>query len=299
MHRFRLLVVAVLTAVPAFVPAAAIAAEPLGPALTIAHRGASGHAPEHTFAAYDLAIRMGAHYIEQDLQQTSDGHLVVMHDTTLDRTTDCTGPVANVTLAELRQCDAGSWFGPEFTGQRVPTLDEVFARYGRKANYYIETKSPESADAMEERLVAALRAHDLLGVARDRWQVLVQSFSPASLVKMHDLEPGLPLVQLFTGPQPSVLVQAQLPTVAQYAVGVGPSSASVDAPLTDAAHDECLAVHPYTVNTSPDLAAQLAFGVDGVFTNFPDRLVALTPRKPKPKDAGPAAKAAHDRCQGS
>jgi glycerophosphoryl diester phosphodiesterase len=275
---------------------AAQAAAPLGPQLTIAHRGASGHAPEHTFAAYDRAIKMGAHYIEQDLQQTEDGHLVVLHDTTLDRTTDCSGPVSEVTLAELKRCDAGSWFAPQFAGQRVPTLDEVFARYGRRVNYYIETKSPESADRMEERLVALMALRGLLEPAAQRWQVLVQSFSPASLLKFHDLEPRVPLVQLIAGPQPSTVVQAQLPAIETYAIGVGPSSASVDAALVDAAHNRCLAVHPYTVNGTEDLARQLTFGVDGIFTNFPDRLRALTRDAVNPKRAGDAAKAARDRC---
>src|SRR6185436_18987798 len=86
------------------------------PVLDIAHRGASGHAPEHTFAAYDRAVKMDADYIEQDLQMTADGVLVVLHDETLDRTTDCTGPVKSKTLAEIKQCDAGSWFSAKFAG---------------------------------------------------------------------------------------------------------------------------------------------------------------------------------------
>src|SRR4051812_8979102 len=96
----------------------------------IAHRGASGHAPEHTFAAYDRAVHFGADYLEQDLQVTADGELVVLHDATLDRTTDGAGQVDEHTLAELRALDAGAWFAPGFSGQRVPTLDEVLTRYG-------------------------------------------------------------------------------------------------------------------------------------------------------------------------
>src|SRR3954471_6678564 len=167
--------------------------------LIIAHRGASGLAPEHTFASYDLALKLGADYIEQDLQMTSDGVLVVMHDEQLDRTTDCTGVVKTKTLAEVKQCDAGSWFGPEFAGQRVPTLDEVFARYGARANFYIETKSPEIYPGMEEALLALLDKYKLRAPAASRWKVLIQSFSPESLLKIHDLDPALPLVQLLQG----------------------------------------------------------------------------------------------------
>ncbi|MBP7630999.1 MAG: hypothetical protein KA758_11150, partial [Acidimicrobiales bacterium] len=107
------------------------------PATVIAHRGASGLAPEHTFAAYDLAVEQGADFIEHDLQLTADGVLVVVHDATLDRTArgpaeSCTGPVATKTLAQLRQCDVGSWFNeanpalakPEYEGLPIPTLAE-------------------------------------------------------------------------------------------------------------------------------------------------------------------------------
>src|SRR5687768_1343082 len=109
-------------------PAVALGAEPLGPIVNVAHRGASGHAPEHTFAAYDLALRMGADYIEQDLHLTKDGVLVVLHDETLDRTArgpveNCSGRVDTKTLAQIKTCDVGSWFAPEYAGERIPTLE--------------------------------------------------------------------------------------------------------------------------------------------------------------------------------
>ena len=114
-------------------------------AVVIAHRGASAYAPEHTFAAYDLAVEQGADYIEQDLQLTADGELVVMHDETLDRTArgpaeSCSGLVRTKTVAQLQQCDVGSWFNtahPEsadarFVGQRIPTMRGIIERYGRR-----------------------------------------------------------------------------------------------------------------------------------------------------------------------
>ena len=247
---------AVLTAL-ALVPATASAR----PVLNIAHRGASGHATEHTFAAYDLALKMGATYIEQDLQMTRDGVLVVLHDDTLDRTTDCTGPVRTKTLEQLRRCDAGSWFDPRFAGERIPTLDEVFERYGRKVNYYIETKSPESAPGMEEALLDLLDEHGM------RKRVILQSFSTASLLRLHTLAPELPLVQL--GP---VAAAPQLDAIAAYAMGIGPPVDTVDGALVRAAHERDLVVHPYTVNERDELAAVVQLGVDGGFTNFPDRL---------------------------
>src|SRR5262245_27696218 len=126
----------------AFVPffiASVCSAQPLA----IAHRGASGYAPEHTFAAYDRALELHADYIEQDLQMTKDGVLVALHDPSLDRTArgdaaNCKGLVIDKTLAQIKTCDFGGWFNEAFANQRIPTLEEVFQRYGKRARYYIE-----------------------------------------------------------------------------------------------------------------------------------------------------------------
>ena len=262
------------------------------PVLNVGHRGASGYAPEHTIPAYDLALEMGADYIEQDLQLTRDGVLVVLHDETLDRTArptaesapgDCTGLVREKTLAQIKTCDVGSWFNqtypqyakPEYVGLKIPTLEEVFQKYRKSTNYYIETKSPESAPGMEEELLRLMDEYGLTEPAAEKWQVLIQSFSPASLQKVHTLDPSLPLIQLFSGAETSQSIQARLDATATYAVGIGPSKGDVDKPLFDAAHARCLDVHPYTVNESAEMRSLIAVGVDGMFTNFPDRLEAV------------------------
>ena len=264
-----------------------VATAQASPVLNIAHRGASGSAPEHTIPAYDLALKLGADYIEQDLQLTKDGVLVAMHDTTLDRTArgsaeNCTGAVSDHTLAQIKTCDVGSWFNeanpeaarPQYVGLRIPTLEEVFKRYRRKVNYYIETKSPESSDRMEERLLELMDRYGLRQPAAERWQVLIQSFSPPSLLKMHQLDPSLPLIQLLYG-GPSLANQAALPAIAEYAVGIGPAYGSVDSALAEAAHERCLAVHPYTVNDESDMSSLIDAGVDGMFTNFSGQLDSL------------------------
>lgn len=105
----------------------------------IAHRGASSDAPENTMAAFERALELGADGFEFDVQLTSDGHPVVVHDTMLDRTTNGTGPVFHASLAEVRSLDAGSWFGPDFAGERVPTLEEVLALPA--AIFELETKA--------------------------------------------------------------------------------------------------------------------------------------------------------------
>src|SRR5438477_9822141 len=95
--------------------------------LVIAHRGASGNAPENTMAAFKKAVALGANFIETDLQLSRDARLVAIHDATVNRTTNGQGTVHDMTLTELRRLDAGSWFGSEFAGERIPTLDEILA----------------------------------------------------------------------------------------------------------------------------------------------------------------------------
>ena len=254
------------------------------PVLNIGHRGASGYAPEHTIPSYDLALRLGADYIEQDLQMTRDGVLVALHDDVLDRTArgeerDCAGPVITKTLEQIETCDVGSWFNEaypqyakdEYVGLRICTLEGVFRRYGSGVNYYIETKNPEAAPGMEEELLRLMEEYGLRGPAASGWQVLIQSFSPASLQKIHALDPSLPLIQLYDE-QSSEAIRASLDTARAYAVGIGPFKDDVDAQLVEAAHARCLYVHPYTVNEEQEMKALIYLGVDGMFTNFPDRL---------------------------
>jgi glycerophosphoryl diester phosphodiesterase len=284
MRRYKL--AAVLTIVLVALAAPAVGAAPDtqstldGPVLNIGHRGASAYAPEHTIAAYDLALEQGADYIEIDLQMTADGVLVALHDKTLNRTADapegvperyCRGLVSKKTLEQIKMCDAGSWFSPEYAGVQIPTLEEIFQRYGTSVNYYIETKNPDAAPGMEEELVRLLGEYGLIEPAAENWQVLIQSFSAESLMKIHELEPSLPLIQLYWAGT-SKSIQRDLDAVSEYAVGIGPYKKDVDAALVEAAHEHCLAVHPYTVNTVEEMEALIALGVDGMFTNNPDLL---------------------------
>lgn len=274
--------------------------EPLRP-VVIAHRGASAYAPEHTFAAYDLAVEQGADYLEQDLQITADGVLVVLHDDVLDRVArgpaeSCTGPVSDKTVAQLRQCDVGSWFNeafpdradPAYVGLAIPTMAEVLERYGPDVRYYIEIKSPDDSPGMEAALLDVL---DEAGVGdRSDRSVLIQSFSADSLRVLHDRRPELPLVQLLTA-STEAIDPAAFDDIATYAVGVGPSKANVDAAFVDGAHRRCLVVHPYTVDDPAEMSSLIALGADGLFTNAPDVLLgvrtATAPTTPPACDPGP------------
>ena len=250
--------------------------------IIIGHRGASGLAPEHTFASWDRALEDGADYIEQDLQMTADGVLIVMHDDSLNRTargSGCRGRVRERTWEEIRHCDVGSWFNeahpeharPEYAGQPVPSLDSVFERYGDRARFYIETKNPDAAPGMEEELIRLLRHHGLMPRDPADNRVIVQSFSDRSLKHIRQLEPLLPLVQLFPGREFGWTIRRKLKHVATYATGIGPHKGDVGARLVAAAHALDLVVHPWTVNDPADLERLLGLGVDGVFTDFPSR----------------------------
>ncbi|HEV7720440.1 MAG TPA: glycerophosphodiester phosphodiesterase [Iamia sp.] len=270
------------------------APEPPAEAVVVGHRGASGYAPEHTFASYDLALEQGADYIEQDLQLTSDGVLVVLHDDTLDRTArgpaeSCTGPVAEKTLAQLQECEVGSWFNeanphladPAFAELRIPTMEAVLDRYGTEVSYYIETKADDARTGMEEALLDLLDDAGLGSPEEGSRQVLIQSFSPESLRLVHSLRPELPLVLLIVV-SGTPIQRATIEDAAEYATGIGPSSVNVDAALVAAAHERCLDVHPYTVDDPAEMATLLDAGVDGMFTNTPDVLVDQREGRPPP-----------------
>src|SRR5262245_35483178 len=162
----------------------------------LAHRGASGSAPETTLAAYRLALQTKVDFLELDVQMTRDGEIVAIHDPRVDRTTNGKGRIAERTLQELRRLDAGSWFNarypekarPEFVGERIPTLQEIIdvARPSR-AGLYREIKSPELyPDDFEARVVDLLRRNSF------ETRVLIQSFSARSLQKVATLAPSLP-----------------------------------------------------------------------------------------------------------
>nr|WP_232796278.1 glycerophosphodiester phosphodiesterase [Staphylococcus canis] len=252
------------------------------PYVNIGHRGASAYAPEHTFASYDKSLNeMNADYLELDLQMTKDGHLVAMHDDTVDRTTNGTGRVDQFTLAELKQLDAGSWFNKEnpnlknanYVGQKVPTIDEIFQKYGTKANYYIETKSPDAYPGMEEKLLNKLHQYGLDKHNNLRnGKVVIQSFSPESLTKIHQINPNIPLIQLIDkGELAQYTNDATLNKVKQYAVGVGPDYTDLTADNTQYLRQNGFYIHPYTVNDEADMRRLNEYGVTGLFTNFPDR----------------------------
>ncbi|HLS61140.1 MAG TPA: glycerophosphodiester phosphodiesterase [Virgibacillus sp.] len=248
--------------------------------LNVAHRGASGHAPEHTLPAYRIGEQMHADYIEIDLQMTKDGVLIAMHDETVDRTTNGTGAVKDFTLAEIKQLDAGSWFNtmyPDqadqaYVGLEVPTLEEIIDEHGRGSRYYIETKSPDVYPGMEEELLRILHKHKLIGPNGPSSKVLLQSFSSESLEIINSMNPNIPLVQLISYTAPAVITDEELNEIKEYAIGIGASYTRIDREYIQKVREHDLLMHPYTVNNEEDMNQVLDWGATGMFTNYPDRL---------------------------
>ena len=231
----------------------------------IAHRGASGHAPENTMAAFRRAVELGARFIETDLQITRDGQLVVLHDHTLDRTTNGRGRVIDHTLADLKHLDAGSWFSPEFAGERIPTLQEVLS-FANEADlvFYLEVKS-EAGWGVEHAVVHALRK------AGEAARTVVLSFHASSLATVNRLDPTLLTGLLFEKPFDGIIERAIQVGARQLA----PHGDLVTAELVERAHRESLQVVTWTVNEPERMRAALATGVDGIMTDYPDRLRSL------------------------
>ncbi|MEX2948086.1 glycerophosphodiester phosphodiesterase [Staphylococcus warneri] len=249
--------------------------------VTIAHRGASGYAPEHTFNAYDKShYDIGASYIEIDLQRTKDGQLIAMHDDSVDRTTNGHGKVKNLTLAQIKELNAGEWFNqlhpkmakPEYQNAKVPTLDEILSRYGKQANYYIETKSPNVYPSMEDQLLQTLQKHDLLNkTSLKNGHVMIQSFSEDSLLKIHHQNKSIPLVRLLKRHQLQQLTDKDLKYIRKYATGISPEYTDLNESNTVHLKDLGFIVHPFTVDQSADMKRLNRYGVDGVFTNYADK----------------------------
>ncbi|MDJ1110944.1 glycerophosphodiester phosphodiesterase family protein [Macrococcus sp. S115] len=165
--------------------------------LVIAHRGASGYAPEHTFKAYDIAVEnKNVDYLELDLHLTKDNYLVSIHDDTVDRTTDGHGKVNDLTIKEIKQLEAGSWFDKKYKNEKVPTLNEVLDRYGNKTKYYIEIKDIGKKKLIDEFLYQLKLNGFLSEDAIDAEKVIIQTFSSEDLKYIKERNHHIKLVQL-------------------------------------------------------------------------------------------------------
>jgi len=235
----------------------------------IAHRGASGHAPENTLAAFRRAVELGARFIETDLQITRDARLVAMHDATLDRTTNGKGQVHLSSLEEIRALDAGTWFrdgkAGTFAGERVPTLEEILD-IGKEHDviFYLEIKSGV-AWGVEHAVVATLRDR------RASPRVVILSFDPSALNSVHRLDSTMMTGFLCEHPS-SDLVERTVRAGARQLVARGDLITSA---VIEKAHHAGLQVVAWTINEPEQMRHLIATGIDGIITDYPDRLFGV------------------------
>ncbi|MFJ9341204.1 glycerophosphodiester phosphodiesterase [Streptomyces sp. NPDC101733] len=244
-----------------------------------AHRGASAYAPENTLEAIDLAMWLGIDWVENDVQRTKDGELVVIHDDTLARTTDVEQVfpdrkpwrVKDFTAAEIARLDAGSWYAPRFAGARVPTLREYMERVqDNRQSLLLEIKKPELYPGIEGQTLRLLEDTGWLDEEHVSRRLVVQSFSADSVKIVHGLRPDL--VTAFLG-TPTV---AELPRYAEFTDRINPWHTTISADWVAAvhglrgAHGKAMEVDTWIVDDAATARKVQGMGVDGIITNAPD-----------------------------
>ena len=243
------------------------------PITVTAHRGFSGENPENTLAAFHAAIAAGADMVELDVHLTRDNELVVIHDDTLERTTDGKGNVADKTLAELKALDAGFRFNPRFAGERIPTLTEVLDITRGRILVNIELKKgknfPYTMEQLADRTLTVVEKAGMMD------QVLFSSFDPAAVDRIRARNPRLPI---------AVITQKPWATPEEAGGGklypaINSSFKNLNEKNVRLARTAGLQIHAWTVNTPADMEKVISLGVDGIITNHPDNLIDLLKRK--------------------
>jgi len=234
-----------------------------------AHRGASAHAPENTLAAFELALAQGAEGIELDAKLSADGHAVVIHDATVDRTTDGHGRVKDMSLADLRSLGAGLFFAEKYRGEKVPTLEEVFEALGKRIFINVElTNYNTPGDHLVESVCMLVKKFEL------QKRVLFSSFFASNLSKARGLLPEVPRGLLaFNG-----LLGAWARSFG-FAFGryqaLHPNLKDVTPQQVQRVHRLERRVHVWTVNAAEDMRRLFDWGVDAIFTDDPQLAVQV------------------------
>lgn len=243
------------------------------PVMVIAHRGYSGEAPENTLAAFKKAIEAGCDMLELDIHFSKDRQIVVIHDETLERTVNAQGRVSDFNLTDLKKFDAGFWFSPDFKGERIPTLQEVLNLAKGKILVNIEIKSPShgyySATKLAEQALKEVKKTQMLK------EVIFSSFNPLALEKILEIEPKAYVAILF---------HRDWNFVQEITKG---KSFEVLNLRKDFLTQEKIArikglgfmVNVYTVNEEEELRKFVNWGVDGLITNYPGRLIKILQQK--------------------
>lgn len=231
--------------------------------IIFAHRGSSAYAPENTLAAFELAIKQNAPAIELDATLTKDQKVVVFHDSNTERITGYKGNINQMTLAAIKELDAGSYFDSSFEGEKIPTLEEVFDLVGNKVLINIELKNYASPfDALPQtvaHLVEKWKMHQ---------NVFFSSFNPIALVKIRKFLPDIPIGLLALDGKQGWLARSRIGELCKYQA-IHPYYQDVNAKFVDIHHKKGHLVNVYTVNDAATMQSLFDFGVDGIFTDDP------------------------------
>ena len=231
--------------------------------LILAHRGASAHAPENTLAAYELALVQGAHGVELDAKLSADGEVVVIHDATVDRTTDGKGRVSQLTLAALRELDAGSFFSEKFNGEKIPTLAEVFEAIGDRALINVElTNYSTPRDGLADKVCELVKRFGL------EEKVLFSSFLPSNLKRTRNLLPDTPRGLLALGGWIGWWARSFGFNFGDYQA-LHPHLNDTTPQQIARVHRLKRRIHVYTVNAAEDIRRLINWNVDGIITDDP------------------------------
>lgn len=227
------------------------------------HRGSCANAPENTLPSFELAVQHKADAIELDAKLSKDGVVVVIHDQTVDRTTTGSGKVNELTLEELKRLDAGSFFGNEFNGATIPTLDEVFESIGRKVIVNVELTNYKSRrDRLVEKVVEVVKNHHM------EERVLFSSFFAGNLAKAHALLPQVPSALLCLPGMMGSIARSRFSRHYSSKI-IHPYLSDTNQRYVNKEHEVGRRVHVWTVNAEDDLKRMFNFGVDGIFTDDP------------------------------
>lgn len=230
----------------------------------IAHRGCSSLAPENTYSAWEKAIEVGADYFELDIQLSSDDSMMIMHDDTIDRTTNGTGLLSSMTYAQLRTYDAGSWFSSEFTGEKIPTFSEALHLAKSNGNIDIVAEIKTSNSSIVPKVVAMIQAYGMES------RVIVSSFNFSQLSQTKSLDTTI-AIQFF-----ATITDAMIDQVAGINGEWVGSGGTIIPALINYAHSKNVLMNAWTINSSSQMIELINMGIDGITTNFPQTLEMLS-----------------------
>jgi glycerophosphoryl diester phosphodiesterase len=248
-----------------------ISAQPL----VIAHRGASAYAPENTITAFKKGLELGADGLELDLRQTKDSIPVVLHDEDVERTTNGTGNVKNFTFDELQKLDAGSWFDEKFSDEKIPSLQEVIDLLDDTTLIIIELKEGnETYPGIEERVVQLIKQNEIES------QAILKSFDSNVLERLRIIEPDIPLLYVYALRIPwlGMIIDRGVTFDSVYDLDVEylqPHRFFLSESFVEDAQSRGFKIISWGVNSTEAINESLEYGVDGIETDYPDKVLQL------------------------